>query len=359
MKRLLLALMILSTSISYGQITITSSDMPISGDTLRYTNANFIFANINLGDSGANMTWNYSDLQPLTQAVDTYKTALSVNIAYALISLTAYGYKVADSFPGSGSFIPVSINQLYTFFQKKSSPSRYSAIAFAAKIAGLPTPFNYTIDDDWYYFPLTYLNSDSSNFSLTIGISGTASIKQTGYRKTRVDGWGTITTPYFTSPVSCIRVRSYIHEVDSIDFGGFPLHIPRNTVEYKWMVNGEHYPALWVTATKTDTVESSGNEVINSVKYRDMARNLNVGVVARQIIPGGISAFPNPAVNGLTHLDIPESNTDFSVELFDIHSRCLQTTRNQRDLDLRQLPKGMYVARVTIGQQYTYVKLEN
>src|SRR4051812_42344327 len=99
MKQLLLLICTLfAFNLSQAQITITASDMPVSGDTLRYSNANIIINTINLNDSGAAMTWNYSDLEPVNQVVDTYKTALSVNLAYALISLTAYGYKVADSF---------------------------------------------------------------------------------------------------------------------------------------------------------------------------------------------------------------------------------------------------------------------
>lgn len=358
MKRILLVLLLLCSGISYAQITITASDMPVSGDTLRYSSANPLLSTINLGDSGTSIAWDYSSLLPISQAVDTYKTALSVNLAYALISLSAYGYKVADSFPGLGAFIPVSVNQVYTFFQQKSSPSRYSAIAFAAKISGIPTPFNYTIDDDWYFFPLTYLSSDSSRFSLTVGLSGTASIKQSGYRKTRVDGWGTITTPYYTTPVNCIRVRSFIREIDSIDIGGFPIAVPRTTVEYKWLVNGQHYPALWVTTSKTDTVEYSGNEVITNICYRDAARDIITGVVSTTSVPAHVNAYPNPSATGVFHLDIPAASPAFTIDVFDFHSRCVATSANKPEIDLGHLPRGLYLARVTMGQQYAYLKLE-
>lgn len=356
MKHLLLIISMLLTLSSQAQITITASDMPVSGDTLRYTNANIIGNTINLADSGAGINWNFSDLAPLTQTVDTYKTALSVSLAYALISFTAYGYKVADSFIGGTTFIPVPLTQLYTFFEKKTSPSRFSAVAFAAKVAGIPTPFNYTIDDDWYYFPLAYHNTDSSNYSLNIGLSGTASLKQTGYRKTTVDGWGTIVTPYFTTPANCIRVRSFIHEIDSIDFSGFPLHIPRNTVEYKWLVNGEHYPALWVTATKTDTLEDTGAEIITSIRYRDVARDFTA-TVPGEPVRGTVKAFPNPAINGKVTLELPADWKTYSVTIYDQASKAVMTLANHTDIDLSKLPAGMYVAQVVHNADVVYAQI--
>lgn len=356
MRRLLLLVSVLFALSAHAQITITASDMPVSGDTLRYTNANIIGNTINLADSGAGVNWNYSDLVPLTQTVDTYKTALAVNLAYALISFTAYGYKVSDSFPGASSFLPVSINQLYTFFEKKTSPSRFSAVAFAAKIGGLPTPFNYSTDDDWYFFPLAYHNVDSSNFSLTIGLSGTASLKQTGYRKTRVDGWGTIATPFHTTPVNCIRVRSFIHEIDSVDFSGFPFTIPRNTVEYKWLVNGEHYPALWVTSSKTDANEYGGTELITSIRYRDIARALTTNVPGEPL-RGTVKAFPNPSADGKVTLELPADWKTYSITIYDQSSKAVMTLANRADVDLSRLPAGMYVAQVVHNADVVYAQI--
>ena len=350
-KLFLLWFTLLITSASYAQITVTATDMPVSGDTLRYSTASPIGSTINLGDSGINMVWDYSTLAPLAQAVDTYKTALSVSFTYALISLSAYGYKVSDTFPG-GAFLPVSVTQLYTFFEKKTSPSRYSATAFAAKIAGIPTPFNYSTDDDWYYFPLNYLNSDSSNFALTIGLTGTATLKQKGYRKTRVDGWGTIVTPFFTTPVNCLRVRSEIHEIDSVTISGFPIGFPRNTVEYKWLANGEHYPILWVTTNVTGSTEN-----ITSVRYRDMARDLHVGVSNTNRASYNVETYPNPAVDGIATLKLPTDWKQYHVALYNMQSKLVLEVDNQNVLNMQGLAKGTYVAQVVSGADVTYVQI--
>jgi hypothetical protein len=344
------------------QITITAADMPVSGDTLRYSFANPATVTIGPGDSGTSVIWNYS-LTPTRQAVDTYKTALAVNPIYALtISFSAYGYKVADTLPGT----PIPITQVYTFFQNKTTtPSKFQAIAFAANVGGLPTPSNYDTADVWYFFPLNYLRSDSSSYQLNVSLATVGGLKQKGYRKTRVDGWGTIQTPYYTTPQNCLRVRSEIHEIDTISFGTTKFGLPRNSVEYKWLISGEHYPALWVVASVL-----GGTETITQVRYRDSVRSFDTLVVppvdttpvdnAVATIGSNISVFkcyPNPTETGIVTMDLPESWHAFTVELFDITSKSVATYQNERKIDLSSLPHGQYLARVRSGNEVGYAQI--
>lgn len=347
------------------QITITAADMPVSGDTLRYSFASPATTTINPGDSGTSVVWSYS-LVPTRQAVDTYKTALAVSPLYALtIGTTAYGYKIADTLTTT----PVTITKAYTFFEKKTTPSpRYQAEAFAANVAGIPTPSNYTTPDVWYFFPLNYLNSDSSYYALNISLPAIGALKQTGYRKSRVDGWGTIVTPYYVTPENCIRIRSEIHEIDSITFGTSTFGIPRNSVEYKWLLNGEHYPALWVVANVV-----GGSETVTNIRYRDSVRYFDtipivdttpidttpidnkITSLSRKLTT--FKAFPNPATDGLVTIDVPAEWTDFYVELFDVQSKEVGVYKNQRRIDMRSLPHGQYIARITSADQVAYVQL--
>ena len=343
----------LTTQLVNAQITITSSDMPVVNDTLRYSVANATTSSINVADSGTNKIWDFSSLVAQTQAVDTYKTAASVNAIYALtIPSGSYGYKAGDSLPGLSSYgLPVTISNIYTFFDIKSSPSRFVADAFAAQINGTPIPAKYTTPDVWYYFPLTYPHTqDSSNYLLNVTVPGLGNLKQTGYRKTRVDSWGTITTPYFTTPVSCIRIRSEVHEIDSITVTllGTTIGFQRNFVDYKWMTNSAHYPALWVTVNL-----ASGKTT--SVTYKDAARRLAVANVSNPLV--AIKAYPNPVINGLVNLEIPADWKNFRVELFDIQSRSVATFNNQKVLDIQSLSSGSYMALITCGDKHGYVQL--
>lgn len=346
------------SSFANGQITIMPADMPVSGDTLRYSIVSPVGTTINPGDSGANFNWNYT-FTPTNQGVDTYQTALSVSPLYLLIGPGAYGYRVANSLPGPvGGVLPVSISQVYTFFEKKAGPpSRFQAQAFAAVISGIPTPINYTTPDVWYFFPLAYGNTDSGNFELNIALPGLGGIKQKGVRHTHVDGWGTITTPYYTTAVNCIRVRSEIHEIDSVTTPLGTIGLPRNTVEYKWLTNDDHYPALWVTANVM-----GGTETVNSIRYRDSYRDTSavvidngVKIVSNQA--SSINAFPNPVANDVVTLGVPATWNNFTAEVFDMQSKQVAVFQNEKMISVKSLPAGNYLVRVISGVNVGYTTI--
>ncbi len=357
MKKALLviaALLIFHTG--YSQITITSADMPVAGDTLRYSIASPASSTFSPADSGASFSWSYA-LTPISQAVDTYQTAISVNIFYAALGITAYGYKVADSLPTLGA-LPISIHDVYTFFEKVTT-AKYEAKAFAANISGLPTPIDYSVPDVWYFFPLGYTNNDSSNFALNIAIPSLGGIKEVGYRKSRVDGWGTIATPYFTTPANCIRIRSEIHQIDSVTITGLAtIGFPANTVEYKWLVNGEHYPALWITTT---VPPGGGAETVSSIMYRDTYRSFDTAntTAIRNATKSiqKLNAYPNPSANGIVTIDVPADWSAFYIRVMDLQSRQVAMFNNQRQINISSLPAGQYLCQVSSGSKVAYVQL--
>jgi len=360
MKKVLLSIATLVlANIAFAQtpITITAGDVPVSGDTLRYSTVLGLTSGINVNDSGTNKAWVYDTLKPLAQTVDNYQSATAVNFTYGLtISATAYGYKIADSIPGLGSLMPgLTIKNVYTFFNKRTTPGRFVAEAFAALIGGAPIPANYSDEDEIYFFPLTYPHAtDSSTFAVNVSIPTLGSLKRAGYRKTWVDGWGTIKTPYYTTAVRCIRVRSEIHEVDTIHITTpitFNYPIVMDTVEYKWLVNGDHYPALWVT-------QSKHTAQLTSVTYRDSIRHglVNVSNTPKLTIQE-IKAYPNPITNGLVTIDVPAGWNNFTVYVYDAVSRMITTFANKNELNIAALAPGKYYLLVKSGDNIGYTQV--
>lgn len=334
---------ILLASTTSAQIQITASDMPVVGDTLRSSAANPTSSGIVLTNTGTSYTWDYSSLVPVSQTVANYQLAATVNLAFAaVISPTAYGYKVADSFPtppGLPISLPVSIKNMYTFYNKKTSPARFVAEGFGASISGIPTPAAYQDEDEIYMLPLVFgTTNDSTTFDLKFNLSTLGSIRQKGYRKTTIDGWGTIKTPFFTTAVNCLRVRSEIHEIDSITISPLPaIAIPRNTVEYKWLATAEHYPVLWVTANMTGSTET-----ITSVRYRDMYRPGLLNVQQASALQT-LKAYPNPA-NNTVNIDVPATWQNYTVAIYDLQGRVVANYNNTSKLDVSNLAKGNYLA---------------
>ena len=338
----------------YSQITITASNMPVAGDTFIYSNANAAGTTISPADSGTNVNWNYA-LTPTGQGMNIYYTTGQVNLALNFtLPAGLYGYKTADSIPFIGLLVPgVSIQNLYTFFEKTDTPSSlFEAAGFSADFAGITIGTPYTQPDVWYRFPLTYGSSDSNDYALNISLLTAGSMKQNGYRKTRVDGWGTITTPYYTTPIHCIRVRSEIHEIDSIAVSGTNLGIPRNTVQYKWLDLVDHHPALWVTSNLV-----GGMEVVSNVQYRDKLRSTGITTPAVQRGDEKITAYPNPAPGGIFTLQVPEGWQTYHVDVFDLQSRVVLSQDNERVIKISSLPAGSYVARVLCGTHVAFVTI--
>lgn len=354
MKNCLLAFIIASTiGSAQAQVTITANDMPVNGDTLRYSTTLALGFNINLNDTGANKVWNFDTLTPMLQRVDEYKSALQVNPAYAvLISLTAYGYKVADTLGLGGTPLPVTVTEVYTFFSKKNSPSRFVAEGFGARISGTPVPAVYSNEDEWYYFPLNYGNDDTSDFHLKVQVPSVGSLVQSGDRFTKADAWGTIKTPYFTTAQNCIRVRTEVVAVDSVQVSPLPaIGIPRRTVDYKWLVPGEHYPALWITTTITGSTET-----ITAVRYRDSYRPSSIQDAAKGNTISRLDIYPNPA-NDVMQISIPGNISEYTVEVYDMQGRVLIRVQNTDVINIAELVPGNYLVRLSYENGVGYAPL--
>lgn len=351
MKQLFLSIAACCVALSaIAQITITSADMPVKGDTLRFSTALPLGLNSLLNDTGANKTWNVDTLTPVTQRLIEYKSALHVNPVYGFtIAASAYGYMVADSLGGVSSQLPVSIKEVYTFFNKKGTApnDRFIAEGFGAKIAGAPVPANYSNEDELYFFPLDYGDKDTSDYSLKINIPTVGSTVQTGDRYTSVDGWGTIKTPFFTTAQSCLRIRSEVNGVDSVQLGSFPaVGIPRQSIDYIWLVKGEHYPALWITANMVGSTPT-----ITNVRYRDTYRVLSVDDTKAGSVAVDFKIYPNPATESL-HIDVPV--TQFSVSVFDMQGRNVINSENNKMLDISGLAAGNYIIRLITADGIGY-----
>lgn len=332
------------------QITITASDVPASGDTLRSSAAD-ITTSIDLSTTGANSVWDFSLLEPTSQAIDTYKSALSVSPLLVLSLNGAYGLRTDVSGLTGGLSLPVSITDFYQFYQKRTNPSKYVGRGYGATISGITAPLAYSDEDEVYFFPLTFGNSNNSTFALATTIPGVGDLKIDGTRTTDVDGWGTIVTPFYTTPTQCIRVKSTIDEIDSIVYNGFPIGFPRTTIEYKWLVAGSHYPALVVTASSL-----LGTETVTSIRFKDKYRQL-ASIPNLQSIAKQLNAYPNPS-NDKIKIDIPSSWQNYLIDVFDMKGTQVLSIVNKSELDLKELSAGKYLVRVISGTSLGLVQVE-
>ena len=353
-KGLLIIVACISISLK-SQISITSNNMPISGDVAWYTNASLN----SVGDyttTGANHTWDFSSLDSLNEGLREFK-AIS-NTPYGMYSFilgfTAYGELATDTVPIPTIPIPgvpvISITDIYNFYSKTST--KFIAEGLGVKINGIGVPNTFSNEDELYFFPLNYSDRDSSTFRFST-ISNTIIpfqyIKQ-GHRITEVDGWGTVTTPYGTE--QCIRVVTTQYSIDTfkgtitlpvIGTQPFAFGFPNYVRSYQWLTLGEKIPYFEVTGNII-----TGNFNATQAKYRDDAPNfVSIKEEVQQL---ALSVFPNPSTNQLTIIT-PKNGNSIKAELVDLQGKTVfskdlnnnSNIANQHILDVNSLAKGIYI----------------
>mgnify|MGYP003634029107 CR=1 FL=1 len=270
MKKILLFFSCIVFSQLQAQITINSNHMPVNGDTLRYTIALLDSAVLSTYQtSGANVSWNYSNLIPQRQGVRSFRN--SSQTPYSISIPNRLGEKLADTLDIGG----FSLYNVYDFFN--STTSDFSLDYRGASVpTGLGFPFPATLNltpsfsdkDEIYQFPLNYLDRDSSTFNVVFNnVLPALYYGSNGYRINNVDAWGSLTTPFGT--FNTIRVVTDVVAYDTVNFSTNAIGINSHIREYKWLTTSLRIPAMTVSGNVI-----AGVFIPTTVQYRDSIRNV-------------------------------------------------------------------------------------
>jgi hypothetical protein len=339
-RLLLFAVILLPAMILSGQITITTADMPSTGDTIRYSNATMTSVmGIDFTVTGANLNWDFSNLTHTSQDVDTFVSVLNTSILYYPSFLTIANLARKGESVNVGAF---SLTNVYDFFHKTND--YYAQAGFAGTLSGFPLPSVYSSRDYHYRFPMNFGDVDSCAFGYSIGIPGLFTSTNQSKRVNTVDGWGTVTTPLGT--FQSLRVKSIITSRDSIASDSLPFPLPAITTvttEYKWLANGHAIPL--VTATQSGFGATT-------VVYADIYRP-TTGIEEVFEHKQKPLVYPNPVSGSfsvLTHQQDADGKA-VSYQISDLTGRILiQGTAIQVNgvitLDATHLRAGVYMVRL-------------
>lgn len=363
MKKLLLfaSQLFIFIGLSSAQITITTSDMPLVNDTIRYSVANPT-TTLDLSITGANQWWDYSSLTSTSQRIDTFFSVTSTPTAYQFYfnnSILYASHKASYALRGQDiTFppivpIPISFTEVFNFV--KNSTSKYENVGFGSKISGFPNSTRKNPIDVEYEFPLDYSDTSYSASEFSINIPTLAYYGQTMERENIVDGWGTLTLPMGTYNV--LRVKSILTKVDTIflDTLGFGVTFPRpEETEYKWLANGMSTPILKV-------ITNLG--IISSIEYQDTLPV--VGIKDLNVI-NIVSIFPNPTKEFVQVIFNSKDAGNLAYSIKDVNGKLILSKnfnanigKNVFVIDLRnnQLTKGIYFVELLMNSQLFTQKL--
>jgi hypothetical protein len=350
MKKLITLILFITVSVAQAQITITSADMPNSGDTIRLSIVSALTP-VDLSLTGPNYTWDFSTFVPASQTVDSFVSVSTAGVTYSVYFLLnppspSYGQRGID-IPALGG-LPISNS--YSF--KKESAANYSQVGYGGELtAGVAIPIKFNNPDVIYNFPLNFGDQDSSDSDFALAVSGTGYIAGNQHRVNNVDGWGTLITPYGTYNTLRVVSATTGHDTVYIDAqaNGFAIDQPL-TREYKWLANNKKIPVLQII-----TQEVLGAEVISSIRYQDTIQNITTGISqvstpsasAIRLIPSSIKGSAIIRVNSIL-------NSPVSVNVYDLTGRsiyCREMTAqkgiNDLNISLPGIRNGIYIVQVT------------
>lgn len=346
MKYILLWVLVVFGFSVNAQITITSSDMPKAGDTLRYS-TNFSPNSFPYDTTGAGIIWDFSDLVPESQGLYEYRFGLFINPVYsAFFGFNSFGLKIADQI----NLGVIQFDNIYNFFRTNSSSFRTEG--FGLEISNVPVPADYSEADKIYQFPLQYSNRDSSTYRLAFSPDSNTRFVRKGYRINEVDGYGTVITPHGT--FNCLRIKVLVKQTDSIGNNNipFPLEVTQTTVNYVWLANGEHAPIVEVQGT---VLPFNGNYNATQLRYRDTYRNLNPSAIST-VDTSSIKIFPNPTVEAFIVQGI---NGTQEMVVSDMQGKAIihQRVVDGEAVSITDLSPGVYFVQIGEGNQVTTQRL--
>ncbi|MDO9001275.1 MAG: T9SS type A sorting domain-containing protein [Bacteroidota bacterium] len=338
------------TLFSQAPITLTSANFPSSGDTLRYSDATLASIG-NYTQTGANFNWNFSSLIYSSQARRDFVPSSQTPYFFFFLSFTGFAEKIADAL-GAG---PLVINDYYNFYKKQTTPlNAFIADGSGMTFSSVPVPNYFTDKDELYVFPLTYPKYDSTTFKFSTISNSLIPIvySKTGYRVSKVDGWGSVTTPYGTA--NCLRFVTTQYSRDTIKSTAvpFPIGFPNYVRSYQWLTASSKIPFL----------EISGNLVgntftPNSVKYRDIYQNPS-GLHENSDV-SAMELYPNPGKDKLW-LNFTRKGK-FLVEILDLSGKTIKSgnfdaENMEQSIDINDLSPSLYIIKVTEKQKSYFYK---
>jgi hypothetical protein len=336
--------------IAQSAITLGNNNMPGSGDTLRYTNFQINTAG-NYTQTGTNFTWDFSQVNSLTEGLRSFKNGLQTPYSI-LFGLNAYGEKIADTI-GAG---PLTMTNYYNFYKKQNSPSAFIADGVGMTFSSVPVPSYYSDKDELYNFPMTYPKYDSTTFKFTTTTGGfiPISYSKVGYRVTVVDGWGTVTTPYGTE--NCLRLITTQYAVDSIKntIVPIPLGFPNYQRSYQWLTLSSKIPYLEITGSLI-----GNNFTPTLARYRGYAKEINTVGLTELKNKDVLSLYPNPAKD-ILYLSGNVKKLDV-YEVYDLSGKQILTAKSrllnkETFIDLTSLERGIYLLKTDQDGEINYLK---
>lgn len=322
------------------QPSITASALPSVGEIIQISTVSQ--SNLSQGATGANASWDFSNLN----------SGSTVSASVVAASSTSQ----ASLF--SGSSIAVAYNPGLTFGSVAMISHEYLSGGGDGLINhGFVTSdltINYSDPQTTLSFPFTYLDQNTDQFAAAYEVGGSM-LDRSGTVTTIADGYGTLILPYGTIE-NVLRVKIIQDYSDSINGEEFFKYF---TETYAWYSPDLAYPLLVISS---EVVEGSPQPAVSTVYYAESpAVNYQpVGVEDLSPIVSEFVSSPNPARDfGQISYQLIE-NAPVQLSIFNAVGQKVSTLVDEKyqavgaystQVDWNNYPKGLYIAQLLSGNR--------
>lgn len=340
MKKFLFFSLILISTQTFSQITLSSSDFPVAGNSYVVSTVNDASV-IDYAPTGANHTWDFSSITPQAQDTIPFVSAsdMSLQPTYLIafnnsITDPEHDADVANKQDYENPMPTVTFEDFYAFY--KIDANAFVQVGMGVTVNSAPLPVLWDPIDTIVELPAAFGNQDTcfSAFSATIPTLGYYSEERTRYNS--IDGWGTLITPFGT--FDALRIMSYSEIHDSLYYEAYGMGFPmdRTETEYKWYAHGYSIPVLQV-------VIRDGMSASSTVTYVDSLRNLSLN----ETTISEVNVYPNPATDEV-YIDIDVNHFPLNVVVVDVAGReVLSGEIIDNRIDISGLSQGVYCISLT------------
>ena len=347
MKKIFTVLMVLFVNFSYSQITVTDMDIMGVGDVV-YLSEDFN-ANISLGNSGTNQTWDFSSLQP------SYTEVFDI--------ISPVGTPFYSSYPLSN--ICVDIDGDFLYFNKSNTgilALGQGDSVFQQPTMFMPLPLNYgdshidgpvTIMDSLIGGPTVNLLLVSQGLSATLLSMGAAQVADSinilvNMTNTfNVDAYGSVIMPNGT--FNALRVQTSISTLSDVlvyctdtltgaGSGWYSTPFSTTTYEYGYYFMSDD-PSVRFALVEISTDSALNIEAVSYLSEPPLSSNYDIS--------SEINVYPVPTTYDL-FIESTGSKILDKVELFDLGGRLILSSNSgsKIKLDISEVKKSIYILKV-------------
>lgn len=335
----ILAITLLTLSTPAQLILTQSVYQPVVGDIGNSTY--FDSVSIIPKNTGLNQTWNFSAITQNTNSPTTQ----------TCISLSSAPY--SSMYPGANIVMAEADGTQYFFKSINTPTSQLEYLGFKASYGA----FSYTNTYIAEMWPFTFGNSYTDSFSGTF--SGNTSGTTNGISIKTGTGTGTLILPGGVTLSNVLQIMRTETTVTTSNLVQGPTSATTTSKIYMYMHASKKSPVLTLSYFRLKSEEDSTDF---QGFYLSKSSDLPVGLT-ENISDISLSLFPNPSEGSFSVVLHKETDETSILLIYDLTSKLIRyiDLGNDRiikkDINLPDLEKGIYTAKVVTGNKTSFKKL--